>query len=268
MKIEHLSLLTSLFAILNENEKEDSFFILAKYFLENYSHIGEMNIYDVADECFVSRASVRRFCQYIGYDNFKNLKGEVKDFDEQFEDYIRPYDVKDFRTQLKLQIDDIIDEIDRNFTEKHVEEIIDTIQTSNQIVFLASDTLNARVKNFQKFILLYGKNIRLVSDSFMDEELLQSLGEKDILIVVSASGIFANAAKNVAESCGAKNVLLTASKNKTLAEYYDKIYNITSYEYKDEYALFMKFGIDYIIDLIFSAYVRKYSAELKYNIKY
>ncbi len=268
MKIEHLSLLTSLFAILNENEKEDSFFILAKYFLENYSQIGEMNIYDVADKCYVSRASVRRFCQYIGYENFKNLKGEVKDFDEQFEDYIRPYDVPDFRTQLKSQIDGVFDEVNENFTESHVGEIIDIIRNSRQVVFLASDTMNARVKNFQKFILLYGKNVRLVSDSFMDEELLNSLTDKDIIIIVSASGIFANAAKNVVDSCDAKNILITASKNQILNEYYEKIYNMTSTEYNDADALFMKYGTDYIIDLIFSAYVRKYSAELKYNIKY
>jgi DNA-binding MurR/RpiR family transcriptional regulator len=268
MKIDHLSLLTSLFAIINENEQEDSFFVLAHYFLENYSQMSEMNIYEVAEKCYVSRASVRRFCQFIGYENFKNLKDEIKQFNENYESYLIPYDVPDYRKYLKSQIDNMIDEIDKCLLASDVDEIVEGIHAGQQVVFLASDTMNSRIKDFQKSLLLYGKTIRLVSDVFMDEELISNLGEFDYLITVSASGRFAYAARNIVKSCRAKNLLITASKNKALQEYYEKIYYLSEEDYTDKHSVFEKYGIDYVIDLIFSTYIQKYRSDLKYDINY
>lgn len=74
MKINRLSLLNSLFNVLNENNQGDPYLILAEYFLEHYHELSRLNIYDVAADCFVSRSSIRRFCQAIGYENSSRLK--------------------------------------------------------------------------------------------------------------------------------------------------------------------------------------------------
>ncbi len=227
-----------------------------------------MNIYDVADKCYVSRSSVRRFCQSIGYENFKNLKCELKGFNEMFEQYIMPYDVTDFQIKLKQQINEVIEEVNINFSDSVLNDIVQKIHNSEQVVFLAADPTNARVKNFQKYLHLYGKTIRLVSDVFMDEGLLKSLDKKDLLLVVSASGWFAYAARNAVKSCNARSILITDNKNEEFNEYYKEIRYITNKEFKDIDSLYVKYGVDYLIDVIFSTYVRKYSADSKYNIKY
>lgn len=83
MKINRLSLLNSLFNVLNENNQGDPYFILAEYFLEHYHELSRLNIYDVAADCFVSRSSIRRFCQAIGYENFVAFKDEFAQYDDQ-----------------------------------------------------------------------------------------------------------------------------------------------------------------------------------------
>lgn len=52
MKINRLSLLNSLFNVLNENNQGDPYFILAEYFLEHYHELSRLNIYDVARRLF------------------------------------------------------------------------------------------------------------------------------------------------------------------------------------------------------------------------
>ena len=74
MKINRLSLLNSLFNVLNENNQGDPYFILAEYFLEHYHELSRLNIYDVAADCFVSRSSIRRFCQAMGMRTSSRLK--------------------------------------------------------------------------------------------------------------------------------------------------------------------------------------------------
>ena len=68
--ITRFNLLTTLLAILNTNNTEDTNFHIAKYILEHFQNLDQLSIYTVADECFVSRSSVQRFIKTIGYDSF------------------------------------------------------------------------------------------------------------------------------------------------------------------------------------------------------
>lgn len=266
MKIDHLSLLTSLFAIINENNQEDSFFILANYFLDNYSKLAELNIYEVADECYVSRSSVRRFCQFIGYDNFKNLKDIAGHFNEEYEYYLIPYDIPDYRENLKFQIDNMFKEMDQWLDSKKIGEMVDLIHASRHVVFLASDTMTSRLKDFQRSLLLYGKKIRLISDMFMDSKLMNVLDERDCLITISPSGEFAYAARNFVKESQANKILITVSRNTSFSKYYDNIYYLCGQDYTRKSSVYAKYGIDCLMDLVFSSYIKKYKNDLKYKL--
>ena len=77
--INKLGFLNSLIEIVNNNMEEDAATsVLARYFLVNFNRLPELNIYDVAENCFVTRSSVRRFCQSLGFDNYKELKKQLE----------------------------------------------------------------------------------------------------------------------------------------------------------------------------------------------
>ena len=69
MKNTAFSLMTALLAVMNESEPKDPYYVLAQYFLYHFDQLRDLNIYDVADACYVSRSGIRRFCQSIGFDN-------------------------------------------------------------------------------------------------------------------------------------------------------------------------------------------------------
>ena len=42
----------------------------------NFYRIPDMRISELAEECFVSPATISRFCRALGYENFAHLKQE------------------------------------------------------------------------------------------------------------------------------------------------------------------------------------------------
>ena len=83
MKNTAFSLMTALLAVMNESEPKDPYYVLAQYFLYHFDQLRDLNIYDVADACYVSRSGIRRFCQSIGFDNFSDLKAEADEWKRQ-----------------------------------------------------------------------------------------------------------------------------------------------------------------------------------------
>ena len=60
-RINKWGLLNSLIEIVNNESSDDPHAILAQYFLKNFDRIGRLNVYDLAEESYTSRASIRRF---------------------------------------------------------------------------------------------------------------------------------------------------------------------------------------------------------------
>ena len=81
VEINKYGLLNALLNIINTYEEDSSKVVIAKYLLSNFSNINQINIYDAAEECAVSRASIRRFNQDIGFENFWNLKQEKLEYE-------------------------------------------------------------------------------------------------------------------------------------------------------------------------------------------
>lgn len=104
MKNTAFSLMTALLAVMNESEPKDPYYVLAQYFLYHFDQLRDLNIYDVADACYVSRSGIRRFCQSIGFDNFSDLKAEADEWKRQC-NYFIGYSVRpDYKEHLSGSI--------------------------------------------------------------------------------------------------------------------------------------------------------------------
>lgn len=75
--IGRFNLLTSLLAIINTNDENETDFLIAKFFIMNLNQLKKLSIYEIADACYVSRSSVQRFIKNIGYDSFNQLKSNL-----------------------------------------------------------------------------------------------------------------------------------------------------------------------------------------------
>lgn len=259
MKINRLSLLNSLFSVMNENDEKDSNYVLAYYFLKHYHELDQLNIYEVASDCFVSRSSVRRFCQSIGYANFLDLKNEFKKYDDQFSHYINHSNRENYREYLTYEINEMIKELDQRMNISEVDIIAERIYKSPNVVFLTSDSTTAFVKEFQRSMVFHGKMIHLISEAYTDNTLITRLDENDYLFTVSITGIFARTALEYIQPCRALKILVTVSRDSVFEEYFDKIYHLSAIDRsKESKSVYGKYGINYMLDIIYSAYIRRY----------
>jgi len=258
MRINRMSLLNSLFSVINENNEEDSHYVLAHYFLEHYHKLSELNIYDVAADCFVSRSSVRRFCQSIGYENFLDLKTEFREYDDQYAFYMYHANRKNYREQLTNEINSMIIELDQRMNTEETDKIAERIHKSRYVVFLTSDTSTSIIREFQQSMIFHGKIIHLISNTYTDNTLITKLNKRDYIMTLSTTGIFADASRELITQCNAYKALITVNRDSRFLNWYDKVYHLSVNDLSDGKSVYGKYGINYMFDVIYSVYVQKY----------
>lgn len=264
MRINRLSLLHSLFSVLNDYPPEDSNAVLALYFLEHYGELADLNIFDVAADCFVSRSSVRRFCQSIGYENFIDLKTEFRQYDDQMAHFMQHVQKDNYRDSLTKEINAMIAELDQRMNNEETEKIADRIFNSRYVVFMTSDTSTSVIKSLQQAMVLHGKIIHLISDSYTENTLLSKLDSRDYLIVLSATGVFAKACEEYIKPVKAYKALVTVNRDPWFKTQFDKVYHLSAQDKSQSGNLvYGTYGMTYMFDIIYATYVNKYSRSVK-----
>lgn len=259
MKINRLSLLNSLFNVLNENNQGDPYFILAEYFLEHYHELSRLNIYDVAADCFVSRASIRRFCQSIGYENFVAFKDEFVQYDDQQESYQKHAGRENYREMLMQEINAMIAELNQRMNTIEVERLVQRIHDARQVVFLTSSVGAMSVTQFQYSMIFQNKVLRIVSDMYENIDFVKRLQKQDLLLVISGSGLFAAASRDYLKGNEAYKVLFTLNRSHDFDDIYDRIYHLSAVDRSQEAkSVYFTYGTIYVLDILYSVYVRKY----------
>lgn len=196
METHRLELIYSLFQILNSSTAGEPEFILSKYFLDNYNRIGQLNIFDIAEECFVSRSTIRRFCKQLGYDNFLDLKKDFKNFDYQYQYFTRFHRMENYRTWYANEINASVQEVDNQMTQKALENIATQIHDCENVLFLVSYSTAQSVMEFQRPLILLNKTTRLMTNRNINQNAIDQLTTNDLIIMISVSGSFASVYTN------------------------------------------------------------------------
>lgn len=266
MSIYKLSLINKLLHIINENSTDNPNYVLAQYFLEHYLELSDANIYKVAEDCFVSRSSVRRFCKSIGYDNFKDLKTEFKSLNHEYTYFIQLQEghknAKEYAEWTKKEIVSMPKEVDNNIKFEDYDNIVTRIQSSGHPVLLSSYSSNMVLLEFQRPLVLSGKIVNVMSDNNMDEESLLDLNENDYLLVVSSSGQFAKEAQELIKKVKAHKALVTTARDKSFSDTYDEVYFLSDYDHSGEKSIPGKYGLNYFFDRLYNAYYIKYGTKI------
>lgn len=260
MKADHLSLLHSLFTIINENEVHDTSHVLAQYFLDHYQELNLVNIYEVAESCYVSRASVRRFCKSLGYDNFADMKSEFSLYDIHYESYLTFAQKENHRQLLTSSINNMIAELDKRMDTREVYNIAKRMKQSERVIFLASGPPAGVIREFQQAMLFNRKIINLVTDLRADNPLLQHSNENDYIITISNTGTFAHASYPLIADSLAYKSLITLNRDPFFNKWYDVVYHLSAKDRSNEGEnVYNKYGITYMMDIIYSEYTKNFT---------
>lgn len=260
-----LNLLMSLMAVFNDNDRDDTSYALARYFLQHFDHLDQLNIYDVMDTCYVSRSGVRRFCQSIGFENFSEVKasnGEWQLFRHYFLTYLRDCEGKGH--SLRADLDLLYDTIDRLTTTPEAQGVVKALNHCDQIVLFSADSSSMSLAEFQKAMVIEGKVVQLITESSPAADAIRSLGPNDMLLAVSTSGAFVRRQRSQVSDSGAYKVYVTAMADPELEGLFDTELRIgDGVEDPDpRHRIYASYGVAYLFDRLFDAYARAYDSEL------
>ena len=256
--INKWGLLSSLLGIINSNSEEDTTsIVLAKYFLQNFNRLPELNIYDMAEECFVTRSAIRRFCQSLGYDNYKALKTQFKNMQENYRYYKDVTVTEDYGEKIATELYEMALDCNQNL-QGRAYDIADLLHESEQVVFLASDIYSKHCSEFQKGMILLGKMVRIVGQQFENNKLLSTLTEKDTLFNVSVGGFFAGVTEKIVQKLPCRKILLTSRHSKKYETMYDDVLYLCSHDLGADRTVYHVYAVPYCLDLILFSYKKKY----------
>ena len=163
---------------------------IASYILTNMESLHDLSIKDLAAKCFVSAASVSRFCRDIGLPDFADLRKLINDTDFKFE---IASNAPSPAAQKKEYVDAVIetmtmarDSLDMRLIERLARDI-DTYEKVS--VFGPLKAATAAV-NLQTNLLMLGKLAGTSLRYSKQIEYLENADERDLVIIFSYSGIY------------------------------------------------------------------------------
>lgn len=252
--IRHFSLMNSLLAVLNRSPHDSMDSTLARYFLERFDRLADLNVYDVAEECFTSRSGIRRFCQSIGLDNFSDLKSYAWEWSRHRRLFSRYADHDNYREHLMAELANMDRAINEAVPEHMLDRLAGLLHRSERIVILTSDFSSGAVRQFQQSMLYLRKVVDIVTDSTGDVSQLDALTREDTLIVISEHGNYARAVQAALASSPVERVLVTVDADKKTMSGFAHALRLSSGPSTAERTVFAQYGITYLFDLLYNRY--------------
>ena len=255
--IFRFNLLTSLLAILNKNDESDTDFIIAKYFLNNLEKIKNTSIYDIADECFVSRSSLQRFIKNIGYDSFTQIKNNIEEVINHEDAFIDYTDHSDYADTIATKIDEMMKDIINSTNHDSYKKLLKYFNNYKNVVILTAEDSSHACKLFQQQSLALNKLIRVVTSANHNIDYLDTLTLDDLLLVCSVTGNFALAINDQLKDNKAKKCLITLNKTTLFENTYSLIHyigdnmDISTRNIARSKNVYTSYGLTFFFDLFY-----------------
>ena len=264
--LQTFNLVSTLISIVNKNNDTNMDFILAVYFLKHLEDLETISIYEIAEACYTSRSSVQRFIKDIGFESYNKLKSKIQEVLRHNRRYLNFYRENNFREFYRKNINDMMDNFDKFYNSEHIDYFVDLLHISDKIVFSIAEGSSVAPFDFQEALVSLHKNVRVITNSTKNRELLLSLKETDTLITLSMTGNYALATLNEIEKSKANKVLITLNHSTIFNEVYDKVIHFTDDNSSKDYIqdgvrnAYTIYGFSYLFDLILNRYFEKYNS--------
>jgi hypothetical protein len=258
VKNERYSLISSLCDMITTASPESPEYKISEYFLRHYSELDQLNIYDVADACFVSRSSIRRFCQSIGFDNFKDLKEQFPQYDDM--EGMHMLETADFYrkpTHLEI-IGDVLSSLNARMQLPDTDELLKYINDSSSVMFYCIGFAENIAKEFQHEMIHCRKVIYVSSSLSFVKNWVSMATPDDLLVTISTSGSFADLMVKELGYAPMKKALLIASNMPDLDGEFDIPYHMASNLKDPPLDIYARYGLTYFFDMLFYRYESTY----------
>ena len=132
---------------LNTHELDSSYARIIIYLIKHINNVPKLSITELANECFVSNATVSRFARFFQYENFQSLKKELT-LPSQYK--------PEFNFRMNSKSVDLITDNPKEFLKKYSQAIINSIEDVSENIDIEKVDKILTLINKQKKLFLFG----------------------------------------------------------------------------------------------------------------
>lgn len=212
-----------LIIFLDTAQENDTNYNIAWFMANNFYRIADMRISELASECFVSPATISRFCRALGYENFAHLKQECYTFhsdDKKFNNLINiPLETMKSNPEIATQeyvnqVIAYISDLPRILDWKEIDATLKLIHDCDSVAFFGTQFSQSATLHFQTDLLMLEKFTMAYMDSSRQLDCAKELTKDSVAIIMTVNGYFTGSGFKILQylkKSGCKVVLMTCN---------------------------------------------------------
>ncbi|MFQ6861555.1 MAG: MurR/RpiR family transcriptional regulator [Beduini sp.] len=228
---------------LDTADESDTNYNIAWYMVHNLEKLSTIGISDLAKECYVSPATISRFCRTLGYDNFAHLKQDcsyIKQLKQRSQeitkiavDSMKRTPVKasgDYIEQIILSLQNMQKELDW----KAIDNVLRYIKEGKKVVFFGSQFSHSAALHLQADLLMLGKFTIAYIDYEKQIESAKHLDSDSVAIIITVNGNFVKTgskAFHYIKKSKCKVAIITQQSDLEIAEFADEVIQLGDPQY-------------------------------------
>lgn len=266
MEANEFTLMQKLIDCTSTNRSDNIFGDIAYYLLLHFNTIKDLTSADLANACFTSSSTIRRFCNNLGYHSFTHLKiAKAGNPEDQMQISIQNAQEGRFTAKyMQTHINSLLYDIARSADSEQLSSLLRIAMDKQNLLLLAIRPYALWLKEFQSQMLFIGKPTYIIDDLENYDKLFKRIVKNYSCIVVSPTGGIAGTIASRIRELDCKKILIICNKYCTKEILGDSIYNYdhilqlhintTDINYLE---LFGKYGIAYLFDLFYGNIVKQ-----------
>ena len=155
-----------------------------------------MSIKEVADLCYVSQASISRFCRFFGFENFKEFRECLSDefcITDNYSKQFRSMLCEDEQMAVSAYRDELVENIYSTINATNMKlmpEIVDMIHNSLHVAYFSHHFLWDIGRFFQSKMMMMDKYVEQFMDYEAQMECAKGLTKDSFAIICSIGGSY------------------------------------------------------------------------------
>lgn len=259
------TLLGRLIVYVNTCLKKDVNYTIAQYIMENYVDCETITLKQLCEECYVSRASIIRFCELFGFSSWTSFHQLLTRMKRVKENQMKERFSQLRSEDLYQQIQQITNSMEgfRESIKRDIEIVVKAIHDSKKIYMFGSIYPLSIATSFQTEMTAIGKVV--YCDFQRDESQVGLMEEGDLAILLTVSGRYITEGKKKFNSIchsPAKRMLISGSNQ------FAGLQSINYFVYLKAKKQSMLKVHDYFLmvflDIVYVTYYQQYIGEIKY----
>lgn len=252
---------------LNTNKRDATYSRIIIYLFTHLNEVRTLTITDIAERCFVSPATLTRFCRHFGIASFNVLReslvslGTMKKHSglrmKEQELTALKNDPTEYLSSYGNEIITAIQDVLQTIDTEQVDQLLTDIHQAEEIILIGYSSTLELAKELQTSFLMSQKLVYVGETEETQQAFIEGLDQNSMVIVISSYGSLLNRSSDLMRKISespAKSILLTQHTQNTLTNQFDLSVNVTTTNYVRIGNYPLTFFLDYVVRRYASLY--------------